>query len=190
MGAGFFAPAIVEQYAKQAVVFEPTDLSIDSFTATGVRARVQGRFKMDASRVENGPVRNIGRCGTWIAREAETRPSTVEVSMPELDVVLGTATIPGIVVNVRNDHTTHLDFVTDLEPGQIEGIRRLANDWIEGRLGQLRLQGTTKVSLRSGIFSLGTQTITQSLNFEGQSLFPTGKDYYQQNLMLTYLTRP
>ena len=171
MAAGFFAPAIVEQYAKQAVVFEPTDLSIHSFTTTGVRARVQGDFTLDASRVHGGPVRNLGRFGTWIARKAETRPSTVKVSSPELDVVLGTATIPGIVVDLRNGQTTHVDFVTDLEPGQVEGIRRLANDWIEGRLAELHVQGVAEVSLKSGIFSLGTQTITQSMIFKGSFSF-------------------
>ena len=171
MGAGFFVPAIVEQYAKQAVVFEPTDLSVHSFTKSGIRARVQGDFRVDASRVTKKPVRDIGRFGTWIAREVETRPSIVEVSMPELDVILGSAKVPGIVVSVRNGQTTHVDFVTDLEPGQVDGIRRLANDWIEGRLGQLLVQGTAKVGLQSGIFPLGTQSITQSLVFEGQFFY-------------------
>ncbi|MCJ1231953.1 hypothetical protein MMC12_008633, partial [Toensbergia leucococca] len=69
-----------------------------------------------------------------------------------------------------NGHTTHIDFLSDLVPGDIDGIRRIANDWLEGRLGQLRVKGVAKVALKSGIFSLGTQSLSQSLLFEGQDL--------------------
>jgi hypothetical protein len=41
----FITPSIVEKYAQQALVFEPTSLSIDSFTADGVKARVHGCVK-------------------------------------------------------------------------------------------------------------------------------------------------
>ena len=162
----FFAPSIVEQYAAHAVVFEPTSLSIDSFTATGVRARIQGDFSMDASRVEKKSVRDLGRFGTWIAREVESGESDVEVSLPEYgNVVLGTAHVPRIKVDVRNGHTTHVDFLSDLEPGSKDGLIRIANDWIDGRLGQLRVLGKAKVPLKSGLFSFGTQTLREELLF-------------------------
>jgi hypothetical protein len=168
---GFAAPAIVEEYAQQAVVFEPTKLSIDSFTTTGVRARVQGTFVLDASRVHKKSVSDIGRAGTWIAREIETRESDVKVYLPEYgNVLLGIATVPPVKVNIRNQHVNHIDFLTDLEPGDIDGIRRIANDWLEGRLGSLRVEGVATVPLKSGIFSLGTQRISESILFEGQSL--------------------
>lgn len=167
----FFAPSVVEQYATQAVVFEPTSLSIDSFTASGVRARIQGDFHMDASRVEKKSVRDFGRFGTWIAHEAESGESDVEVSLPEYgNVVLGKAHVPGIKVDIRNGHTTHVDFLSDLEPGSKEGIRRIANDWIDGRLGQLRVLGKAEVPLKSGIFSFGTQTVRQELLFANKDI--------------------
>lgn len=170
--AGFFAPAIVEEYAMQATVFEPTNLSIDSFTATGVRARVQGEFTMDASRVSNNAVRNIGRAGTWIAREVETGESKVRVYLPEYGrILLGVATVPHIVVNIRNGHTTSIDFLSDLQAGDIDGIRQIANDWLEGRLGQLRIEGRADVPLKSGLLGLGTQSISESVLFEGQTLY-------------------
>ncbi|KAI9701591.1 MAG: hypothetical protein M1836_001647 [Candelina mexicana] len=169
--AGFFAPAIVQEYAMQATVFEPTNLSIDSFTVTGVRARVQGEFAMDASRVTNNVVRKIGRAATWIAREVESGESRVKVYLPEYgDVLLGMATIPHIVVNIRNGHVTSIDFLTDLQAGDIDGIRRIANEWLEGRLGQLRVEGRADVRLKSGLLRLGTQSISECIFFEGHDL--------------------
>lgn len=170
MVVGFFAPEAVQEYAMQAAVFEPTSLSVDSFTSTGVRARVQGDFSMDASRVKKKSTRDLGRFGTWIAKEVESGESCVEVYLPEYgNVLLGTARVPPVKINIRNGHTTHIDLLADLEPGQVDGIRRVANDWLDGRLGQLRVQGKAKLPLKSGIFHLGEQTISQSLVFNGMS---------------------
>ncbi|KAG0652027.1 hypothetical protein D0Z07_1013 [Hyphodiscus hymeniophilus] len=177
--AAFFAPAIVEEYAKESLVIEPTNLSIHNFTSTGVVARVQANFRMDASRVKNNAVRNLGRFGTWMAREVESKESRVEVYLPEYDnVLIGTADVPPIVVNIRNGHTTGIDFLTALEPGDVDGIRRVANDWLEGRLDQVRVMGKADVGLKSGLFSLGSQTITESLVFEGHSLYHSFASLY------------
>ncbi len=168
---GFAAPEIVETYAKEAIVFEPTDLSIDSFTSSGVRARIQGDFSLDASRVHKKPVRDLGRFGTWIAQAVESKSSEVEVYLPEYgNVLLGTAHVPGIVVDIRNGHTTHIDFLCDLVAGDLAGVRGIANDWLEGRLGQLRVQGVAKVGLKSGLFSLGAHYFSESLVFKGWHL--------------------
>ncbi|KAI9843873.1 MAG: regulator of (H+)-ATPase in vacuolar membrane [Sclerophora amabilis] len=168
---GFFAPAAIEEYASQAMVVEPTKLSIDSFTAKGVRARIQGHVGLDASRVKNSAVRNLGRAGTWIAKEVESQESVVQVFLPEYgNVFLGTATVPPMIVNIRNGHVNQIDFKSDVEPGDIDGIRRIANDWLEGRLGQLRIQGKTDLALKSGIIPLGSQSISESLVFEAQDL--------------------
>ncbi|EGP82897.1 uncharacterized protein MYCGRDRAFT_77372 [Zymoseptoria tritici IPO323] len=167
----FIAPTAMKEYATQAVVFEPTSLSIDSFTEDGVRARVQGDFTMDASRVKNKNVRNLGRLGTWIAREVETGESEMEVSLPEYgNVLLGTARIPGIKVYIRNGHTTHIDVLSDLYPGDVEGIRRLATDFIDGRLGQLRVIGKASVPVKSGLFSLGKQALQQEMLFANDDI--------------------
>jgi hypothetical protein len=167
----FAAPAIVEEYAQQAVVFEPTNLSIHSFPATGVRARVQGTFTLDASRVQRKAVADIGRAGTWIAKEVEAKESVVKVYLSDYDdVLLGVAHFPSLKVNIRNKHVNTIDLLTDLEPGDADGIRRIANDWLDGRLKSLKVQGDATVPLKSGLFSLGVQRISQSLIFEGQSL--------------------
>ena len=165
----FAAPAIVEEYSKEAIVFEPTNLSIDSFTSTGVRARVQGDFTLDALRVRRKPIRDLGRAGTWIARAVESKPSKVEVVLPEYgNTLMGTADVPSIVVDIRNGHTNHLDFLTDLTAGDVDGIRRIAMDWLHGRLNRLSVKGTAEVGLKSGIFPLGTQTLSENMVFEGR----------------------
>ena len=168
LGLVFAAPAVIEEYAKQAIEFEQTELSIDSVTASGVKARIQGDLTLDASRVKKKPVRNLGRFGTWIAREVETTHVTVRVYLPEYgDVLLGIAEVPPIVFDVRNGHTTHVNSLTDLVAGDIDGIRRIASDWLDGRLGQLRVLGVADVGIKSGLWPLGTKHITESLVFKG-----------------------
>ncbi len=170
---GFAAPAIVEQYAKQAPVFEPTNLSIDSFTSSGVTARVQGSFKLDASRVRKKSVRDLGKAATWIASRVESRQSKVEVFLPEYgNILIGTADVPRLVVDVRDGHTTHLDFLVDLTAGDVEGIQRIGRDWLAGRLDRLRVQGIAEVPLKSGIFGLGTQRLSEDMVFEGEFMYP------------------
>ena len=169
---GYAAPEVIEEYAREAMVFEPTDLSIDSFTSTGVRARIRGDFTLDGSRVQKKPVRDLGRAGTWIARVVESKRSKVKVFLPEYgDLLLGTADVPPIVVDIRDGHTTHLDVLSDLAAGDLDGIRRMANDWLEGRIGDLTVTGVADVPLKSGIFGLGTQSLTETIMFKGEYLY-------------------
>ncbi|OGM39891.1 hypothetical protein ABOM_011379 [Aspergillus bombycis] len=169
----FLAPAVVKQYAVDAAVFKPTNISVESATADGIQARIQGDLVLDAGRIKKAPVRNLGRFVTWIGREAETGQSEVEVYLPEYgNVLVGTASLPSIKVNIQNGHINHVNVLADLVAGDIPGIRAVAVDWLEGRLGRLRVQGKATVPLKSGILSLGEQTITDSITFhEGD--FPT-----------------
>ncbi|KAI9930877.1 hypothetical protein MW887_010528 [Aspergillus wentii] len=168
----FVAPAVVKQYVKEATVFQPTDISIDSATADGLRTRVQGDLVLDAGRVQKRPVRNIGRFATWIARMVETGESEVQIYLPEYgNVLVGIATLPSIKVNVRNGHENHVDFMADLSAGDIHGIRGVALDWLEGRLGRLRIKGRTQLHLKSGLLNLGVQSLSDDVTFE-ESDFP------------------
>lgn len=165
---GFLATEGIEEYAMQAADFKPTKLSLDSLTDSGVRVQVEGDFSMDASKVQKQSVRNLGRFGTWIAREVETGATDIDVYLPEYDMVhVGTAKIPGIKVNIRNGHTTHVSFFAHLEPGRFDHLRNVANDWMDGRLGQIRLKGKAEVPLRSGLIRLGSQSIVESFTFQG-----------------------
>ena len=168
---GFLATEGIEEYAMQAADFKPTKLSLDSLTDTGVRVQVEGDFSMDASKVQKESVRNIGRFSTWIASEVETGATEVDVYLPEYDMVrVGTAKIPAIKVSIRNGHTTHVSFFAHLEPGRFDSLRNIANDWMDGRLGQIRLKGKADVPLRSGLIRLGSQTIVESFTFQGMCI--------------------
>ncbi|KAF2431869.1 hypothetical protein EJ08DRAFT_631531 [Tothia fuscella] len=168
---GFFVPEVMEEYAMQAKEFELTSISLPSYTSTGARARVQGIFQMDASKVKKKSVRDLGRFGTWIARKVRSDASTVQVSLPEYGgTILGTADIPPVVVDIRNGRKTYIDFLADIRPGDVDGIRKLADDYIEGRLGQLRVEGNAAVKIRSGLISLGTQIVSQSMIFAGEDI--------------------
>lgn len=168
---GFLASAGLEEYALQAAEFEPTRLALDSMTENGVRVAIEGDFKMDASKVKKKSVRDLGRFGTWVAREVKTGPTQVHVYVPEYgNLRVGTAKVPSIKVNVRNGHTTHVAFTSDLEPGSFDGIRNIAYDWMDGRLRQLHLKGKAQISLRSGLIRLGDQTIEHAVILDGDKL--------------------
>ena len=171
LGLGFAAPEIAEEYAKEAMVFEPTSLSIDSFTSTGVNARIKGNFRLDGSRVHKKSVRDLGRAGTWVAKAVESKQSRVTVYLPEYDdILLGTAIIPPIVVSIRDGVTTSVDFIAEIAAGDLDGLRRMANAWLEGRIGSLSVRGVADVSLKSGIIGLGTQSISETVVFAGRKL--------------------
>ena len=168
---GFTLPSVIEEYAKEGVVFEPTKLSIDSFTSFGIRARVQGTFYMDASRVQNKATRNLGRLGTWIAKEVQSGQSEVQVYLPDYDnVLLGTATLPSMKINIQNQHYNHLDFLADLEPGDLDGVRKVLKDFMDRKLEEVTVEAVATVSIQSGIIHLGKQTISQILQFQGHDV--------------------
>lgn len=171
MAFGFMAPALVEEYAKEALVIEPTNLSIQEFTSAGVKARIQANLQLDASRVRKGALHKLARTGTWFARKVSSEPTEVKVYVPQYgNLLLGMASIPGITVDIRNGRTTQLDFIADLRPGEVDSIRLIANDWLEGKLGSLRLQGKADIKLRSGLIPLGVQSISESFVFEGNDV--------------------
>jgi hypothetical protein len=171
LGLGFAAPAVVEEYAKEALAFKPTKLSVDSFTGEGVVARIQGTFTLDGTRVRRKSVRDLGRAGTWIAREVESAESKLKVYLPEYgNLLLGTAKVPPMKVNIRDRHWNHIDFLTELRPGNVKGVRSVAEDWLDGKLNTLTVKGVATIPLRSGIFRLGTQTVVQSLRIEGNDI--------------------
>ncbi|KAH6524441.1 hypothetical protein HBI07_206090 [Parastagonospora nodorum] len=165
---GFLASEGIEEYAMQAADFKPTKLSLDGLADQGAQVRIEGDFTMDASKVRKQSVRNIGRFGTWIAKEAETGPFDAQVYLPEYgNVLLGTAKIPSIKVSIRNGHTTHISFVTSVQPGSPDGIRNVANDYIDGRLGQIRVKGKAEVPVKSGLINVGKQFVEHSMVFKG-----------------------
>ncbi|KAI0549471.1 hypothetical protein F4679DRAFT_546240 [Xylaria curta] len=167
----FIVPDAVQEYAQQAAVIEPTSLSIDSITTDGVRARIQANFQLDGSRVKNDHVRRIGRASTWVANQLGSEKAEIDVYVPDYaNILLGSAVIPPLVVSLRDGVITHFDFIADVRPGNVEGMRMIANDWLDGRLDKLRLNGKTDLSLKSGVIPLGTHTVSETLLFEANKI--------------------
>lgn len=165
---GLFVPSATAQYAREAVVLDVSNLSIESFTDHGVRARIQASVVIDASRVESHAIRNLGMVGTWLAREVSTKESKVSIYLPDYgEGVLGTATVPATVLNIRNNQTTLIDFVSEVETGSLDIFRRVANDYLNGGLELVRVRGDVDLALKSGLFRLGTQRISEEMTFEG-----------------------
>ncbi|KAL2135641.1 hypothetical protein VTI74DRAFT_7591 [Chaetomium olivicolor] len=167
----FIVPAAVEEYAKQATVLEPTNLSLVSITSNGVRARIQANFRLEAQRVASSHVRRIGKAATWLVGELGTEEMKINVFLPDYDnTLLGTAGVPPLRVSIVDGRNNAVDFVADLIPGDAEGIRMIANEFLEGRLNTVRIRGQTDIQLRAGIIPLGTHPIAESLTFEGSKL--------------------
>ncbi|KAF2864137.1 hypothetical protein K470DRAFT_209021 [Piedraia hortae CBS 480.64] len=185
----FLAPSTVMRYAHQAAVFHPTSVSIAGITRTGVLVRIHGDFTMDAYRVRRKAVRDIGRFFTAMARKAETGDGEVEILLPEYgNLLLGTAYVPGIKVDIRAGKQTPVDFEAELIPGEADGLRHIAEDWVDSRLGQLRVRGKALVPLRSGIIRLGRQMVEHDLILTGNDL-PSMPSYDVENIHVGEMDR-
>jgi hypothetical protein len=179
MFCAFFVPAAVEEYAKRAAVLEPTNLSIESITSNGVRARIQANFRLDGSRVSNDNARRIGRATTWVVRTLGTDETNLTVYLPDYNqAILGSAVIPPLTISIVDGHNTAIDVIAELAPGEADGIRNIVNDWLDGKLERLRVTGKANISLKSGIIPLGIHPVAESMVFEGQSLYRSFASLY------------
>lgn len=172
MVLGFVVPPAVQEYVENAAVLEPTDLSVESLTADGVRARVKGTFKLDGARVTNDNARRIGRIATGIMRQLGTAETQLQLHLPHYDnALVGSAMLPPITLGLVDGQVTDLDFVADFVPGDTETARKVVNEWLRGNLDQLKVTGATALRLQSGILPLGTHNVSESMVFQGQSLY-------------------
>ncbi|POS86060.1 hypothetical protein EPUL_003745 [Erysiphe pulchra] len=186
----FIAPSFIEEYAKQAVSIKPTKLSVDSFTSTGLKARVQADFRVDASQVSNKYLRNFGKLSTLIAKEVGSDQSEVQVFLPDYDnLLICTVTVPKIQVDIRDDHNTPLDFLIDMVLEDKNGIQIIANKWLEGGLDRIQILAKAKITLKSGMFSLPAQPISKFLVFEGND-FPKIPHYNIDKLNFNEISIP
>ncbi|UKZ80494.1 hypothetical protein TrVFT333_008255 [Trichoderma virens FT-333] len=171
MVLGFLVPPAVKSYAENAAVLEPTGLSLESLTPDGVRARIQASFRLDGSRVKDDTARRLGRLATSIVRTLDTDETKVRVHLPTYDnALLGSAVVPPLSINLVDGQTTVLDFVADLSPGDAESLRQIANDWLDGKLQQVKVTGSAALSLKTGILPLGTHDIVESMVFEAKQI--------------------
>lgn len=174
MVLGFLVPPAIKTYAETAAVIEPTGLSLESLTPDSVRVRIQANFKLDGARVQDGTARRLGRLATSIVRTLDTEETNVSVRLPNYDnSLLGSAVVPPLTINLVDAQPTVLDFVADLSPGDAESLRQIVNDWLDGKLEQVKVTGSAALRIRTGILPLGTHDVVESMVFEGQSLYRT-----------------
>ncbi|KAM0258269.1 hypothetical protein ACHAQJ_003911 [Trichoderma viride] len=168
---GFLVPPAVKAYAETAAVLEPTGLSLESLTPDSVRARIQANFKLDGSRVQDDTARRLGRLATSIIRKLDTEETNVNVHLPNYgNALLGSAVVPPLSINLVDGQTTVLDFVADLSPGDAESLRQIVNDWLDGKLQQVKVTGSAALRIKAGILPLGTHDVVESMVFEAKQI--------------------
>jgi hypothetical protein len=168
LAVGFIAPAAAERYAHSSVVLDLGDISVDSFTDKGVRVHLTSEVHIDASRVYNPFLRTLGRFGARLVRKVHVEPSRVHLYLPDYEgKLLGSAEIPALTVDVRNGHTTSLDIYSNAEPGSLDAIVLLTNKVLAGELDELRVLGKANVHVKTGIFGLGTRTVSSEVVLKG-----------------------
>ncbi|KAM5351998.1 hypothetical protein ACJ41O_004721 [Fusarium nematophilum] len=181
---GFLVPPAVKEYAEKAAVLEPTNLSIENITSDGIRARIRANVYLDGSRVDNLNSRRIGKAVTSVMRKLETKETTVRVYLPDYNGALaGSAVVPPLIIDVVDGHINELDFVADINPGGAEDIRKIANDWLDGKLKQLKVLGKTQINLKSGFLPLGAHDVAEPMVFEANKI-PSMPDYKIERLDL------
>lgn len=173
MVLGFIVPPAVKAYTEQSAVIEPTDLTIEAITATGLKARVQGNLRLEAARVKDDHTRRIGRFMAFIFRKVDAEETPVQVFLPDYDnALVGSAVVPPqFGVSIVNGHNNFMDFVADVTPGKTDYLRMIANDWMKGKLTQLKVTGKATLTLKTGPFSLGSHDLVDSAVLEGQALY-------------------
>lgn len=176
---GFIVPPAVQKYIEKSVVLEPTSLALDSLSFTGIKARVQGNFRMDASRVEDATARRIGRIAMSIMRTVGAEQTHIKLYVPGYgDAMVGSAMVPPLNLNLVDGQNTFIDVVADMKLGDNASIRKIVNDWLTGKISELEVRSATALQLKSGIIPLGTHDIVETMVLEGQSLYNTFSSLY------------
>ncbi|KAJ3482380.1 hypothetical protein NLG97_g7585 [Lecanicillium saksenae] len=179
---GYLVPPAVQTYIEKAVVLEPTGLSLDSLSLTGIRARVQGNFRMDATRVEDVTARRIGRIAMSIMRTVGAEQTHIKLYVPGYgDAMVGSAIVPPLYLNLVDGQNTFIDVVADLKLGDNGSIKKIVNDWLTGKISELEVKTATALQLKSGIIPLGTHDIVESMVLEAKDA-PSIPEYSIQQL--------
>ncbi|RVD80257.1 uncharacterized protein DFL_008158 [Arthrobotrys flagrans] len=161
---GFMLPEAVQEYAKKAADVKLDSLSVDSFTEDGIRVRIQGRVVLDAERVKGVLLRNMGVLVGSVARKVKIGSSKALLYLPDYpEGVLGAASYPELVVNLRNGQATDIDILCDLKPASLEGVKPAIDDYLSGKIHVLRVQVESDMPLTSGILPLGTHRVIQEV---------------------------
>ncbi|KAK9241221.1 hypothetical protein V1525DRAFT_334664 [Lipomyces kononenkoae] len=165
------APAL---YAKQALNLNVSSVSVENVSADGLQAHVVGEVSFDSSRVKDKPTRIFGRIATTIMRKAEIEDTYLFISHVGDDDKLravGRASVPNIVVDIRDNRVTPIDFISTVEDvASTEEIAKLVQEYLLGKLQNAVFRGDADLPLRSGILPLGTHHVSHDVKLQGQYL--------------------
>ncbi|KAM3431555.1 hypothetical protein NHJ13734_007246 [Beauveria thailandica] len=179
---GFIAPPAIQTYIEKAVVLEPTGLSLDSISFTGIRARVQGNFRMDPTRVEDDTARRVGRIAMRIMRTVAAERTHIKLYVPGYgNAMVGSAVVPPLDLNLVDGQNTFIDVVTDMKLGDNASIKKIVNDWLTGKIKELEVKTATALQLKSGFIPLGTHDIVETMVLEAKDA-PSIPEYSIQHL--------
>lgn len=171
LAVGFFAPAVGERYAREAVTFEYRNATLVALESDGAAIRVVGDVRVDAKRVQSNTVRNFGRIATWFVRKVSVGAAKVEVFALDWhhdSDLLGTVLTPPMEVGIGNGVVTTVDVVMRARPGSLELIKALVAAYFKADLWRLRVEGRTEVDLHAGLIPLGVQPLREQITFEGR----------------------
>ncbi|KAK9466238.1 hypothetical protein V1512DRAFT_264179 [Lipomyces arxii] len=161
------APA---SYATQALNLTISSVSIDDMSADGVHAHVIGQVSFDSAKVKDRPTRVFGKIATTIMRKAEVLDTNMLISRLSAHNQLelfGSASIPNIVVDIRDHKVTPIDFVSTVHQlAAVSDIAKLVEEYLHGTLKDAIFRGDADLPLRSGILPLGTHHVAHDVKLE------------------------
>ena len=165
----FLIPAAAQRYAQDAVALDINSVGVDSFTDRGVKVAVQAKVDVHARRVKGWGVRTLGRIGTFVVGSVRVKDFDVRVHLPDYDnALVGTAQVPGMTIDIRNGHTTNLNFVADTQPGSVDTIRLLANDYLSGNLNSVKVLGEVDLRIKEWFMFVNPGRMTRELVLKGK----------------------
>ncbi|KAK9463164.1 uncharacterized protein V1516DRAFT_672137 [Lipomyces oligophaga] len=157
-----------EAYARQALSLNFTSVSVSEISMEGVMVHVVGDVEFDSSRVEDKITRILGRIATTIMQKAEVADTSLYISRvlensapdsPSLQL-FGRASVPSTIVDLRDHHPTHLDFISSVEDiAAVSEIANLVEEYLNGGLAGVKFRGDADLEIRSGILPLGTHHV-------------------------------
>ncbi|KAK9454255.1 hypothetical protein V1511DRAFT_420903 [Dipodascopsis uninucleata] len=158
-------------YVRQALNLNITSISVEDLSREGVKSRVQGEISFDSSKVDDSLTRNLGRFATSIMRKAEVKETYLYIARVESESnrkVIGRASIPNIVVDIRDKHVTPIDFVSNVEDiASVQEIAKLVEQYLQGHLQGALFRGDADITIRSGILPLGTHHVSHEVKLTG-----------------------
>lgn len=168
MVLGFMVPGAAQRYAEEAPDVTLEGVSVESYTKEGVNVRILGSVHFDATRVKNFDGRNVGRFAGRLLKTVKTGASDIEVFLPGYgETMVGKITVPSMAVDIRNGHTTRLNFTALVQPVSTKIVSMVLSDALMNRLKVIKATAIAKVHVKAGWFSLGKQKIVHTIVLDG-----------------------